>query len=189
MKKILVMCLVACFAVVGISGVASAATKAGDLYLDGGLSFNAATIEVESEDFDASMFMANVGVEKFFTDSFATEFGILGMAANIDISGDDISLTGIGLQVKPNWHFNTASNVVPYVGLNLGYAWLGTDVEGEDADGNAFIYGAQAGIKQFIKENVCLQYEVSYTMGTLEMEDTDIDIGDLRIGVGIGYKF
>ena len=91
----------------------------------------------------------------------------------------------MGLQVRPNFHFNTESNTVPYVGLTLGYFW--TEIFGAD-DGN-FLYGGQVGIKQFIKDNAYMQFEAGYSATSVTFEGEDIDIGDLRLSVGFGVKF
>ena len=109
MKKILVTCLVVCFAVVGISGVASAATKAGDSTVFGTLSYDASTFSGEGGDLDFSTFAASVGLGRFFTDSFQVELGLIGQSMTISEGGMDMTLQQMGLQVRPNFHFNTAS--------------------------------------------------------------------------------
>ena len=144
-KKILVMCLAVCFAVVGISGVASAATKAGDTIISGGISYDMTNLSAEGFDGDISIFTTTIGVGKFFTDSFETEFGLIGQTMTVDFEGDSATQQQLGVQVRPNWHFNTASNTVPYIGLTLGYLWVEVAAEGESESTGAFLYGGQAG--------------------------------------------
>ena len=186
MKRILVLCLVVCFSVVGISGVASAATRAGDSTIMGTLSYDADNFSTESGgDVDMSIFSAAIGVGRFFTDNFEAEIGLIGQTITIDEGSGSETLQQMGLQVRPNFHFNTASNTVPYLGLTLGYLWV--DLFG--GDGSGFMYGGQAGIKQFVSENSYLQFELGYTASDLEIEDTDVALGDFRFSLGVGYKF
>ena len=188
MKRVLGMCLVVCFAVAGVFGVASAATKAGDSTVFGTLSYDASTLDVDGVDsFDMSTFAAAVGVGRFFTDNFQTELALIGQTTTFDMGSEDITQQQLGFEVRPNWHFNTAGNTVPYIGLTLGYLWYEFMFEGSDT--GAFMYGAQAGIKQFVKENAYIQYEVGYTMSELEIQDTDVDFSDLRFSIGFGLKF
>lgn len=189
MKRILILCLIVCFSLVGISGVASAATKAGDSTVFGTLSYDASTLDIESgPSLDISTFAAAVGVGRFFTDSFQAELALIGQTTTFDMGGsEDITQQSIGLEVRPNFHFNTAGNVVPYVGLTLGYLWYEFLFEGDST--GSFLYGGQAGIKQFVRDNAYIQYEIGYTATTFEIEDTDIDDGDLRVSIGMGFSF
>ena len=185
MKRILVMCLVVCFAVMGISGVASAATKAGDTTVFGTLSYDATTFEPESgSSLDISIFAASFGVGRFFTDSFQTEIGLIGQTMTLSNGGSE-TIQQLGLAVRPNFHFNTAANTEPYIGLTLGYLWA--DLFDEST--GAFLYGGQAGIKQFMNDNSYLQFEAGYTVSTLDFDGMDLDTGDLRLSVGFGCKF
>ncbi|MFH2068591.1 MAG: hypothetical protein ABII89_03905 [Candidatus Omnitrophota bacterium] len=184
MKRILVMCLAVCFAVAGISGAASAAVKAGDGTAMGTLSYNFTTYDGETGGLDVSTFAAALNVGRFVTDSFQLEFGLAGHSITID-EGGSATLQQMGLQVRPNFHFNTESNTVPYIGLTLGYFW--TEYF-EVSDGN-FLYGGQVGIKQFIKDNAYMQFEVGYNAASIEFYGEDVDVGDLRLSVGFGVKF
>jgi len=184
-KKLLVICLAVCFAVMGISGVASAATKSGDSTVFGTLSYDASEFSGEGGSLDFSTFTASAGLGRFFTDSFQVELGLIGQSMTISEFGEDMTLQQMGLQVRPNFHFNTDSSTVPYVGLALGYLW----VDFFEEDTGAFLYGGQAGIKQFVTENAYLQIEAGYTASTIEIGDEDIDVGDLRLSVGVGCKF
>lgn len=190
MKRILALCLVVCFSVMGVSGVASAATKAGDSIVFGSLSYDANTLAVQhvDENIDISTFAANVGLGRFFTDNFEAELGVVGQTTTYDVGhGNNLTETQMGFVVRPNWHFNTASNVVPYVGLTLGYLWDQFFEADEETGG--FLYGGQAGIKQFVKENAYIQYELGYTATTFKIYNEDIDFGDFRASIGFGWKF
>lgn len=97
--------------------------------------------------------------------------------------------------VKANAHFNLNSpKVMPYVGVRLALASLEFEEEetGEDSwseDDTSFIYGVQLGMDYFITSSVSVNPEISYSMGTFDIEGTDVDWDDLSFKIGISAHF
>ena len=84
MKRIMAVCLAVCLAVLGFSGVASAAVKAGDGTAMGTLSYNFTTYDGDGGDLDISTFAAAFNVGRFVTDSFQLELGLAGNSVTLE---------------------------------------------------------------------------------------------------------
>jgi hypothetical protein len=165
MKKMLIGVLIA-GVIFFMAGVSSAAIKAGDntLTVSGQYSW-------PSHGDSVWQVAGNYG--RFFTDSFQLESGI-GLAGT---SGFNEQI----IQVRPNFHFNTQSNAVPYIGATLGWQHVGDGVSD-----STFIYGAQVGIKTFIKENAFLQFELNYIKTSTSILG---QTGSTNLTLGMGFKF
>lgn len=129
----------------------------------------AAYERVSNGDSDSTVSVA-LSAGYFFTDAFQLE----GMLEGI-WNGDDIYT----LTVRPNYHFDIGTTLVPYIGAALGYA----RVSNGDSD-SGLVYGAQAGLKQYLTDSAFLQWEVSYQ----EWKIFD-DFNRLNVSVGLGYNF
>jgi len=171
MKKI----IIACLAVLMMFGATSAfaGTKAGDTEV--GVQFSFINVSVDDFDIDTIIVAGKVGV--FITDALS-----LGVAATgLTISFDDGDFTQLAIELEPNYHFNNTANVVPYAGIHTGVSIA----ESDDYDSSELSYGPQVGIKSFLSESTALDTQLRYTF--TEVDDTDVDIFELRIGLNIYF--
>lgn len=93
----------------------------------------------------------------FVTDAFSIGASLTGNW-NLPDEGEDT--VSYGLYFEPNYHFNTASDLVPYTGIHIGSYFV-------DSDGNSdtyLAYGAQGGIKYFLSEDISFKTEGRYTL-------------------------
>ncbi|MCX7917326.1 MAG: porin family protein [bacterium] len=159
MKRFLVIGILGLF--LGISSIASAETSKSDknfvISVGYGYFFNGA------DKWDGT---AGIGFGFFLAD--AMELNITVNSA-WDSFGDSVSVL-----LKPNFYFNTQSNVNPYMGIALGATFNG---------GTDFTYGVQIGAKQFISENTFIQYEIGY------QRIEDVDSNSVVFALGLGFKF
>ena len=90
-------------------------------------------------------------------------------------SGSDaIDVTSLG--AFANYHFPGPSQLLPFIGVFLGY----TNVDGTGpGDGNSTSYGLQGGVKYFINSSVALH-------GVLEYRTFDDDALDEEIALKFG---
>jgi len=173
MKKILI-CLLALGLFIGISRFASAAVQQGDTTLT--LTVGFTDMEVPDPDFSSWDITGRIALGKFLTNNFQLEGIVNGTYGEIESE----SYHHLSLLIRPNFHFATESATVPYIGVAAGlftYDYLGED----DSD---FIYGAQIGIKQFIRDNVFLQIEGSYLRTEFLGEETNL----FKVLLGLGFK-
>jgi hypothetical protein len=80
--------------------------------------------------------------------------------------GDD----SFGLSVFADYHFPSASPLLPFIGVNVGFT---------DTTDTNFSYGARAGVKYFLNPNVSANAAFQWT----HVEDVDDD--DTRITLGL----
>ncbi len=152
MKKAIV--LIATLSMLIAAPMAIAGTQQGDIEL----SINANVTVPDDGDESGSVYG---GINWFLTDGLS-----LGTAV-MTLFGEDI---GYYLYLEPNYHFNTASTFVPYVGVNGAYADLGGDLDSD------ITYGVQAGVKAFFTEDVALKVEVRRGLKS-DFESTIINAG------------
>lgn len=88
-------------------------------------------------------------------------------------SGHSIML-GAGV----DYHFNTQSNFVPYVGASIFWGEYDYGTTFDDFAGEV-----RGGIKQFLTDNVALKYQVFYR--AYDKADSE----DLGVGLGLSYFF
>lgn len=159
----------------GMATAASAAVEAGNTTL----TLSASCNKLDVPDVDVSMWdlSGRVGLGRFMTNNFQLEGLLEGTWA--EVSGADDAYQML-LLVRPNFHFSTESATVPYIGAAAGMLLFDM---GEDSE-TSFAYGAQAGIKQFVRENVFLQIEGSFLRTEIEEEDVNL----WRIFLGFGLK-
>jgi len=98
--------------------------------------------------------------------------------------GDELTFSQWALGVKANAHFNTDTQVIPYVGLNLAFASRKLEIFGDSTDDTAPLYGLQAGLDYFITEKVSVNPELRYTMGKFSFDGDDTDYSNLSFMVG-----
>jgi hypothetical protein len=113
--------------------------------------------------FDPNFADLNVGYGPFLNPNLQVG-GVIG------VSGGDDTATQYRLNGFANYHFPGASAVLPYVGVNLGYAR--TNGSGNDGD---FTYGIQGGIKYFLNPNVAARVEAQYDFS--DARDLGINLG------------
>ena len=128
--------LAALLTFVAASG-AYAGPKAGDSEIGISAQF------MSSDDFDMTIAIGSYGYQ--FTDAFQ----ILGA---VSATFSDDSETG-SLTVSGRYHFNTASDTVPYIGIGYGTT-IGDVSEG--------LFTLEGGVKQFLSERTSVNYGLSY---------------------------
>lgn len=145
-KKIIILAI--CILIISTVSV-QAGTKAGNKEI--GIS---AALTYFSNHDDSKNYFILGSLGYFITDAF--ELMVSGI---VNWSDNGIESKMYAIHIEPNYHFNTKSMTVPYIGVHAGilyYDW------GIDSD-TSFSYGAQAGLKAFINENVSLKFEGRYT--------------------------
>ena len=79
----------------------------------------------------------------------------LQVGGQVSFSDPDGGNSSYGLGAFANYHFPSASTLLPYVGVFLGY------LDGDGIDGDAS-YGVQAGVKYFLNSSVSVFGEFNY---------------------------
>lgn len=175
MKKLLMLLTVVCFIFSAPSLFAG--TEAGDTEL--GLQGSIQNISPDEGDEDITMLILAGSLGYFFTDALSVGVSVMG---NL-MSYDDYDSTQMSFLIEPNYHFNTESDIVPYVGVNGGI----TKFESEDTSESMFSYGAQIGFKSFFAENASFKVEGRYTHFEMDDEDVGVDILGLFVGVNVYF--
>ncbi len=93
---------------------------------------------------------------------------------------EDESSSSISIQLRPNYHFLTRTDTIPYVGATLSTTRLSNGDSDTSTD-----FGVQAGLKTFLSKDFFFQIELEYLMQSIE----DIDIKTTAVTLGMGYKF
>lgn len=162
----------------GMSTLASAAVQQGDTTLTFDVGYN--YMELSDADVNVWDLTGRVAIGRFLTNNFQLEGILNGMTGELDFGDGTEDFSAGAVLIRPNFHFLTESTTVPYVGAAVGFCYY--DIAGEDETN--FMWGAQAGLKQFIRDNVFIQMEASY----LRTEIMDEDLDNFRIMAGLGFK-
>jgi len=153
-------------------------------------SFNLESSDLDfktNPDEDDDTYKLVVGVGYFINDMFEIGPEII---YNYE-KEDNEKLTAWALGVKANAHFDTGSQVIPYVGLNFAFSSLDISVPGLNADDTSIMYGFQAGLDYFLTENLSINPELRYTTGaSYNLKGYDeLDISSMELMVGIAAHF
>ena len=154
MKKVLIAAFV-----LGLFFVPTviAATNQGDAYWTFSGMWEKVNYAGEADSDDTAE--ANLGVEYFLSKAFSMSLEGIGAWS------DDVDLYGVGTRAR--YHFNTDSDMVPYIGAHISYDYADADVD----DGDGFIYGPLLGIKFFLNERTNLFVEYQYRLYGGDLED------------------
>ena len=87
------------------------------------------------------------------------------------------------LELESNYHFMTDKDIVPYVGPHVGMLAFEDDYDSE----TVLTYGAQAGVKAFVSENVALDFQLRWTHYELDDFDSETDTFSLLVGVNVYF--
>jgi len=134
-----------------------------------------------------------------FTDSFGLE-GSLGYNPNsvTGLAGSDIDIDLTTIDLNAVWHFNSGSQLVPYLTAGIGYASADLDrpirgtVNGQPVsidDDSGFTANAGAGLKYFATDRVILRVDARYRYMDALVDNFDDSLGGIETTIGIGWKF
>ena len=158
-------------AVFSVSTGADAAVRQGNIET----AFSGSYSNLDSPVGDMDTLILDVKAGYFVTAPIEVSAGLSYLDA--DLAGTDLEALMVGGGV--DYHFNTQSQFVPYVGAALH--WVDVDVAGGGDDDWA--WEAHAGLKQFVARNVAIKYQVSY----IEFDDLDLD--GMMVNVGLSFFF
>ncbi len=112
----------------------------------------------------------------------------LELAAAFAFINDDYE-TGYHPALDAQYNIRTGCKLVPFVGLNIGWGIWNYE-EADNTDG--FVYGAEAGLKYFLTENLALTAAVDYDLSTgdlwVEKNGKMVD-NNWGINWGLRYNF
>lgn len=171
MRKIVVAVL-SCLLVFDVSAVL-AGTKSGDSEIGVQMSYQ----NMSAGDIDGDVMIIAGKFAYFLTDAIS----LGGTTAGVAFSSGDTDVTSVTLELEPNYHFNTASNVVPYAGVHTGMAI----VDYGDGSNSEIDYGLQGGMKFFLSESTAFDTQLRFTR--YSVDDTDVDVKEIRIGLNIYF--
>lgn len=134
--------------------------------------------------------MINIGGSfgYFVTDAIQTTVGLAYLDVDFDGAAD---LEALLASFAVDYHFNTQSTFVPYIGAAVYYGDFEADVDGMKADADDWAWEVRAGLKQFITDNVAIRYTVSYfeTDGVKIGNDMKLELDGIQLGVGLSVFF
>jgi opacity protein-like surface antigen len=87
------------------------------------------------------------------------------------------------------YNFDLGSEVVPFVGLGVGYSDTSTDLGGADADANAGTVAGEAGVKYFLCDNVAIFGSAEYDWATDDVYPDEDKLSDQNFQLNIGMRF
>ena len=138
-----------------------------------------------SPDFEGAvgdMIFAQAGYGWFLRDGLAAK-GTLSYAILEDVAGEDEDYRTSEVGVAAEVHLGRGS-FIPYLGAGLG--WRSTHFgEIEEA---ALVYGPLVGLKYFLADNVALDLEVTYKLGSADVFINDFVAEDTDLSSAIGLR-
>ena len=139
-----------------------------------------------SPDFEGAigdMIFAQAGYGRFLWNRFSVR-GTLLYTILEDVAGEDEDYRTSELGVAGEYHFDLGGNLVPYLGAGLG--WRSSHFG--DFKESALVYGPRAGLKYFLAENVSLDLEVTYKIGSADVFINDFVPEDTDLSTAIGLR-
>lgn len=134
-----------------------------------------------------------------FTNNWGIELSLGRTGSSVTgLVGRDIDLDLTTLDVDAIWHFNTGSQLVPYVVAGLGYASAdldapivglanGAPVRINDDEG--FTANAGAGLKYYVNDRFLVRLEARYRYLDGVVDKFDDSLNTVETTLGVGWKF
>ena len=101
-----------------------------------------------------------------------------------DVAGEDSDYRSAEIGLAAELHFGGRSRFVPYLGAGVGWRRTRFDL----LDESAAVYGPRAGLKVFLADNVALDFEVTYKLGSADVFINDFVSEDTDLSSGIGLR-
>lgn len=139
------------------------------------LSFSGGAAGIDVGDSTELLYAGTVMLGRFVTPGLQLSIGADYGRADLD----DATFTSMGPLGSIDYHFNTSSVFVPYVGI--GAAW--TNVEIDETDDSDWCWNAHVGIKQYVAPDTALKYQITY------FDHADFDIRGLGVSLGLCFLF
>ena len=138
-----------------------------------GLAGSYSSLDAGGSDIDLAQINLKFG---YFVTGVVQTSGML-TYLDADLDGDSLKATMLGGALD---FYMGSTEIQPYIGASA--YWVDVELEGlGSADDMA--WDAHAGIKQFVAENVAIDYRVSYIVFD------DLDLDGFSVGVGLSYLF
>jgi len=124
----------------------------------------------------------------FFLRDYLEVGGFAELAGNFD----DVFRYGLGAFAEyhvPDWSFMKAPRAMPYIGANLGLAFVDSDISEDNA---ALIFQPRIGVKWFIRDFFAIDTNFFFAVATDDIylnDDDDLDPYDVGIRLGIRVYF
>jgi len=183
--------------------IVSAQIEKGTILLNGGtsLSFSSTNVKDKYEgeiddEYDVSSFDIIPSFAYFVRDNFA-----VGLLSSFSFETDKYedsyknSMNEVMLVPSAIYYFPMEGKIKPFIQAGAGYSWLKYKAENNWMDDQEISYGgftfnAGGGFAVFVKENISLNFGLSYTKATYTNKDDDsLEIEQGSLGANIGIAF
>ena len=146
----------------------------------------AAHVSLDFEGAVGDTISADAGYGWFVRDGLLL-LGTVSYAILEDVAAEDSDFRTSELGVAAEYHFRRDRNLVPYLGLGVG--WRSTEFD--DVTNRGVTYGPRAGIKLFLADNVALDFELVYRLARddLFVNDFVVEDSDLTSAIGLRVLF
>lgn len=134
-----------------------------------------------------------------FTDTWGIELSLGQTASSVtNLIGGDVDLDLTTLDVDAVWHFNSGSQLVPYLVAGIGYASADLDapIVGTAngalvriSDDNGFTLNAGAGLKYYATDRFLVRLEARYRYLDGVVDKFDDSLNTVETTLGVGWKF
>lgn len=108
----------------------------------------------------------------------------LGYAVLEDVAGEDSDYRTSELALVGEYHFDRGRDLVPYAGFGAGFR----KTEFAELEESGAVFGPRGGLKYFLADNVVLDFEVTYKIGTADVFINDFEPDDTDISSTIGLR-
>ncbi|MGH8196047.1 MAG: outer membrane beta-barrel protein [Woeseiaceae bacterium] len=130
---------------------------------------------------DTIFFQAGYGV--FLRDGIVVR-AMLSHAVLEDVAGEDTDYRSSEAGIAGEYHFDLGGNLVPYLGLGLG--WHRSQFA--DLDESALVYGPRFGMKYFVADNAALDLEITYEFAAADVFINDFEAEDTDLSSAVGFR-
>ena len=124
----------------------------------------------------------------FFIRDYLQVGGFAELAGNFD----DVFRYGLGVFAEyhlPELSFLQAPRAMPYIGVNLGLAFVDSDISEDNA---ALVFQPRFGVKWFIRDFFAIDTNLYFAMATDDIylnDEDDLDAYDVGLQIGIRVYF
>jgi outer membrane protein W len=158
-----------------------------EVYLSGNLIHSEVKVEDTKAKVDQISYL--VGAGYFLTDAIQVGLSHLGSITE-GKNGESAKLTTMTYDLFAKYYFySKGQTFAPYVGIQGGWVQYDLNVGADKYSKGVGNYGAMAGLKFFLTENITFNTELNYRHFDFTVDETKVTVDQTAVLVGVSYFF
>jgi hypothetical protein len=191
-KLIFLVCFLASIEI--LSAQSSEGFNKKDMFISGSFGFESNSIKDGSVKTSSSSFFFSPTLGYFISDNIAIGGGLSFLNAPLDVGGDQIDVTSIGVRMLSRYYINPGKKFSPFGQISIGFGMVNPEVETE-SDFNTFDVGVSPGINYFLNNKFSVEATVgrigytAFSANGFSQTNLGLSFDLSNISLGLNFKF